>query len=305
MLMAYRYRRQEPVSQGTRRIVRERLDKAMKHLSQDGGQLHEGIHEARKRFKEIRAVLRLARYGLGDRYHVENRWYRDAGRALSEARDAQAVLETWGKLQSRFPELAHERKAAEIKQQLEARLELMGGEQDAVETPRRAIREALPAAYERITRWPIDAKGFEALRQGAKRVYRQGQRNMHDAFCNGGAIQFHEWRKRVKDLWYHTKLLGPVWRDEMKMREVRLKELSDALGDDHDLVVFMQLVQARPRRFGSRDFCTEISNCIALRQQELRADAYWLGHLLYAEKPNSYVNRLETYWHLWRPAPLR
>lgn len=304
--MAYRYRRQETVSRGTRRIVRERLDKAMEQLSLEGGQLHdEGIHGARKRFKEIRAVLRLAQAGLGDRYRVENRWYRDAGRALSEARNAQAVLETWEKLRSRFPELCGQPQTAEIAQRLKARLEGAAGEGMAVETPREAILSALPAAHERVSRWPIAATGFDALREGAKRVYRQGRDNMQSACASGEALHFHEWRKRVNDLCYHTRLLGPVWRDEMQMREVRLKALSDTLGDDHDLTVFTQLIQARPRLFGTRDFCVELGRCIALRQQELRADAFWLGHLLYAEKPKSYVNRLEGYWRLWRPVSLR
>lgn len=303
--MAYHYRRHEPVSRGTRRIVRERLTKAIEQLDLDGERLHEGIHEARKRFKEIRAVLRLARAGLGDRYHVENRWYRDAGRALAEARNAQAAVETWEKLRSRFPDLCNQRGAADVARQLEASLRSAGAGEKSVRAPRDSVREALPAAYERITRWPVRGAGFEALREGAKRIYRQGRRSMREAYASDDALQFHEWRKRAKDLWYHTRLLGPIWRDEMKLRAIRLEELSDTLGDDHDLVVFTQLVQDRPRMFGPRDFRTELSSCIALRQQELRADAYRLGQLLYAERPESYVSRIEAYWRLWRPLSMR
>ncbi|HYW75841.1 MAG TPA: CHAD domain-containing protein [Gammaproteobacteria bacterium] len=303
--MAYRYSRQEPVSRGTRRIVRERLQEAIEQLGLEGDQMHEGIHEARKRFKEIRAVLRLARAELGDRYRVENRWYRDAGRALSAVRDAQAALETWDKLCSRFPQLCIHGRAEAVARRLKSRLGQVGGDQGEIETPRTAIRQALPAAHERVERWPIEAAGFDALREGAKRVYKQGRRNMRDAYESGDSLHFHEWRKRVKDLWYHTKLLRPVWHDAMKMRETGLKQLSDMLGDDHDLVVFAQLIEKRPGMFGPQEFRSELNQCIAVRQQELRADACWLGHRLYAERPKAYVERIEAYWRLWRPLRLR
>ncbi len=303
--MAFRYRRREPVARGTRRIVRERLSNAIEHLSRDGDHLHEGIHEARKRFKEIRAVLRLARAGLGDRYHVENRWYRDTGRSLSATRDAEAALETWEKLRARFPELSDRRGTNQVARRLTARLERIGREQTAAKRPREAVREALPAAYERVSRWPIHGTGFEVLLEGVGRVYRQGRRSMRNAYATGDDLQFHEWRKRAKDLWYHTRLLGPIWRDEMKIREIYLKQLSDDLGDDHDLVVFAQVVQDHPRMFGSPDFCAELGSCILLRRQELRSDAYRTGQLLYAEKPGAYVKRMAAYWHLWRPAGMR
>lgn len=303
--MAYRFRRQEPLSKGVRRIVRERLDQASGHLDLEGEQMHEGIHEARKRFKEIRAVLRLVRAELGEYYRIENRWYRDAGRSLAGLRDMQAAIETWHKLQKHFVELRKPHTGDAIETRLRMRLERQDGEAGDIEKSRATIVESLPNVYERISHWPVNAIGFKGLQVGAQWVYRQGRHNMQVAYVSGQPLEFHAWRKRVKDLWYHTKLLKPVWNDEMSVREAALKVLSDTLGDDHDLVVFMQLIKQHPELCGSPDFCHEIRRCITLRQQELRSRAYGLGCWLYAEKPRAYLRRIETYWRLWRPDRLR
>lgn len=299
--MAYRFRRQESISKGVRRIVRERLNQAIGHLELEGEQMHEGIHEARKRFKEIRAVLRLVRADLDECYSIENRWYRDAGRALAGARDLQASVETWKKLRSRFTDLCESDADNTIEQHLKMRLERENSESGDIRRARETILEGLPGAYERISRWPIMATGFKALRGGAGDSYRQGRRNLQKIHVHADPVTFHAWRKRVKDLWYHTRLIRPVWQEEMSIREAWLKDLSDTLGDDHDLVVFAQLIQQYPDMFGTRDFCGELRQCIDLQQQEFRQRAVWLGRMVYAEKTKAYIRRIQVYWGLWRP----
>ena len=61
------------------------------------------LHEARKELKKLRAALRLARDGL-DRgfYRAESKRFREAGRELATARDAQVKLETLASLRGRF-----------------------------------------------------------------------------------------------------------------------------------------------------------------------------------------------------------
>lgn len=69
--MGYQFEADEHPDAGVRRIVRERIDDAMKQLDRTGAKQHKGIHEGRKRCKEIRAVLRLARRPLGVHYRGE------------------------------------------------------------------------------------------------------------------------------------------------------------------------------------------------------------------------------------------
>jgi len=68
--MAYRLKKNETVGKGTRRIVREQIDRAA-DLTNDQMDRHEAVHQARKRFKKIRGSLRLVRSELGKTYGTE------------------------------------------------------------------------------------------------------------------------------------------------------------------------------------------------------------------------------------------
>lgn len=300
VFVAFRLRRTETVPAGIRRIARERIDDAIAQLQRSGDDHAEGVHQARKRFKEIRAVLRLVRYEMGDRFRVENRWYRDTARALAQARDAQAAIETWDKLRDSFPEQTGTQSMAPIRGRLEQRLERIANEGRNASSA--DVLAGLEAAHERVERWPLYNDEFAALKAGVKRTYAQGRREQDTARANGTDEAFHEWRKRVKDLWYHTTLLRRTWDDVMSARKRQLKMLSDGLGDDHDLVVFGQLIQDEPGLFGAKRQQAQLLDLIEARQQSLREQAHELGGLLYAEKPGAYARRLEAYWHIWRRA---
>lgn len=296
--MAFRFRSTEAVPAGIRRIVCERIDDAAAQLQRSGDDHAEGVHQARKRFKEIRAVLRLVRFDLGERYAVENRWYRDTARALAEARDAQAAIETWDKLRERFPKQLKSQSMTRVRGRLEQRfagIAAAGGDDASAD-----VLAGLGAARERVGRWPLHNDNFTALADGAKRAYARGRGGQREARSSDDHELFHEWRKRVKDLWYHTTLLRRAWDDVMSARKRQLKMLSDALGDDHDLVVFGQLMRDEPELFGNEGQRARLSELVDTRQRALRGDAHELGALLYAEKPGAYVRRIEAYWQVWR-----
>ncbi len=68
----------------------------------------------------------------------------------------------------------------------------------------------------------------------------------------------HEWRKRVKDLWYHVTLLQDAWRPVMSALADEAHELSDRLGDEHDLTR-----PARAGRTSTRARSTAATRCCA------------------------------------------
>jgi len=59
-----------------------------------------------------------------------------------------------------------------------------------------------------------------------------------------GSPAFHEWRKRVKDLWYQAQIVQKL--NETVLCEIAesAKNLGQQLGDLHDLAFFRQRLQA-------------------------------------------------------------
>ena len=64
-----------------------------------GQDVHLGVHEARKRFKKIRTLLRLIRTYLGEPlWREENKTFGDIARSIGAVRDAQSLIECVTKL---------------------------------------------------------------------------------------------------------------------------------------------------------------------------------------------------------------
>ena len=101
--MSFELKQGESLRKGVRRIVRKQLECAQDALEDSGREsLDERIHSARKSFKRVRAVLRLVRYAVGrSAYEFENEAFRDAGRPLSEVRDAKILIEALKSLEKR------------------------------------------------------------------------------------------------------------------------------------------------------------------------------------------------------------
>lgn len=296
--MAFRLRRSEQVPEGIRRITRETLDDAHRQLARTGDERHAGIHEARKHLKEARAVLRLVRPELGRHFAAENHRLRDIARALSPARDARVALDTWDRLALADPSGMAE--DSHVRDRLERRLLDMTDAALDDSGTLECLRDDLASARDSVDGWPLQARGFGTLRQGLRESYRRGRRKRRTALTSGRDEDFHEWRKRVKDLWYQTRLLQGVWPPVMKAGIGQLKRLSDWLGDDHDLTLLRSLLQHEREPRGQRPAAARWPDWINKRQLALRKRASRLGARVYAEKPLAYVTRIEAYWMLWR-----
>lgn len=291
--MSYKLRPRDPAAE-VRKVARQGLEKAIEALSAPPAERGEGVHQARKRFKELRALLRLVRKPLGDQFQRENHRLRDLGRELAESRDATAMLESWDALAARFPEPFAETAFEQVRRQLQVRAtHAESGVADIDARIARVIDE-LKRAQTCIDSWPLQAKGFDLLAGGIKRTYADGCAELARVRLDLSDEQLHQWRKRVKDHWYQTRLLAPSWPKLMQLRSDSLKRLADLLGDDHDLAVMHQLMQAQPELFG--DTQLRLGELIAQRRSELQSAALKLGDELYAEAPAELVARWQRYW---------
>jgi CHAD domain-containing protein len=289
--MSYRLDLDEPVGETLRAVAVERLERAAKRLRDDhGDDPVEAVHGARKDLKKTRALLRLARPGLPAKvYRGENRELRDVGRAMSGGRDADVMVETADGLSERF---GADRTFAALHRRLEANAR--AAREDGIDLG--ALADALEDAAQRAQRWPLERCDLATLKDGEKRAYRAGQKAFAEVREDASDERLHEWRKRVKDLWYHQRLLRDAWRGPMKAQADECDALGSLLGDDHDLATLADTLTGDdgvdPPPSVDVDALLEQ---IATRRGELQAEARAIGDRLYAEKPNAHARRIGRY----------
>lgn len=283
--MAYRLSRRETLHAGALRICREELLGALAQLRGEGPS-DPRVHAARKAIKRVRALLRLLRRPLGTRFSPLDRALRDAGRGLSSRRDAAVASAT-------LLVLAPEPPYAPVREALALRSSAGAADERALADAAGALERVLQS----VEAWPELALGWPALRDGLRDSYRGGRRAMRRAYAEPEAEAFHEWRKRAKELWYHTLLLQGVWKTHQLGAAGSLEELAELLGADHDLEV-VRLALASLDDLDP-ELLAAIEARAALRAAELRAAARALGRRIYAERPSAYLARLRCYWDAW------
>lgn len=293
--MGYKLRPKEPAAE-VRKVARQGIDKAIEALGAPVAERAEGVHQARKRFKELRALLRLVRKPLGADFKCENRRLRDLGRALAESRDAAAMLESWDLLAQRFTEPFAEVAFKQARRRLQDRARRAETTTSGIEERIAEVIGELTSLRERVGTWKLNAKGFDLFAAGVRRTYADGCAELAKVRVDMSDEQLHEWRKRVKDHWYQTRLLTPSWPKLMQLRSDTLKRLADLLGDDHDLAMMRQLMQSEPELFGLPDQCERLDVMIAERRSELQSDALRIGGDIYVDAPDELVERWRRYW---------
>jgi CHAD domain-containing protein len=294
----YRLKDPESPPAGLERIAHGRVANALDELRGKGSDTFaESVHEARKDLKKVRSVLRLVREELGDElYRRENERFRGAGRALSGARDAEVKLETVDTLRKQDGDMPTKRTLRKYLRALESEREEHVADRGELE---RAASE-IEAGRAAIDDWDLEQDSWELVSPGLTRAYRRGRNRYRDTRGDPSAENVHEWRKRVKDLWYDLRILKPIWPELLEETADQAHQLSDALGDHHDLAVLAEDARGRRDRFDSAADLEALLAAIERRQAELLDRALGLGARLYAEKPSAFGNRLEAYWSEWR-----
>jgi CHAD domain-containing protein len=296
--VSFEVRSGESVSHAVRRIARHQIDAMLAEL-RAGPSRRDAIHEARKSSKKLRALIRLVRDEIGERsYRLENDTFRDAVRPLAPVRDAEALVHSLDLLAERFTGEVRPHAFGRLARVLRARLRALRKDPHS----RAAMRHAaalVARARQRVARWTIRDEGWAALERGVVRIYRRARAARRRAAEDPSVECLHEWRKRTKDLRYVIELLEPIWPPVMKTFADQLHELTDRLGDDHDLAQLERLVVAEPVSCGESEDCSAVIGLIEVRRAELLEDARRLGDRLYVEKSRAFVARVRGYWTAW------
>jgi CHAD domain-containing protein len=278
--MKYELRPDQSLGENLRQIFRQQINGA---LALARGEKEAGdtlVHDIRKHLKKARAVLRLVRKEIGNgALRRQDRRLRNAGRLMTEIRDAEVRLETMRQLEEGTHH--HYRSYQKIEKVLAAELENFlaafgGWEKKAV--------PLLEHADQLGKKWPVSGYREQELRRAVRRTYKSGRRALAKVQKELSSANIHELRKQVKLLGYQVGILRP-WNEVVIGELLReLTELGHLLGRVHDLTFLADRLRLErgERHWGKQD--DELLAVIEKTEAELQRDGVEIAERFFAER---------------------
>lgn len=299
--MTFRFNPGETFPDGVHRVIAEECRAIHDELRATGSEeIDAAIHSARKSMKRVRAVLRLVRAGVEKpAYLREIRAFRDLSRRLAPPRDAWVMIRTWDRLTKTWkrnspvadPDLVERIRSLLTQRYLAARNDVV---EERGEPKRVAAR--IRARSKRMMGWPLERLEDAHIFAGLRRQYKRTRRSMRRAIAEPSPENRHEWRKQVKYLWHQTELFAPCRPGVLDTCASELKQLSDLLGDDHDLVVLESLLHEEAASLMSEPDREAVNAALRRRQGRLCASAAKLGARLLKERPRDFAGATAHGW---------
>ena len=276
--MAYRLDLSLDPAEALRAAAVEQIEDAIDQLDAPADPV-KAVHNARKDLKKVRSLLRLGRPKNRRR---DNDALRDIAARLAGARDADVMVATIADLRDRY--------AGQLPARTFTTVANRFAKEAAATTIDPAVTDALEAQRDAVAGWRF---GDADLAAGIARAYARGRNDFRAARRQPTVDGLHEWRKRVKDLWYHAALLEEAWPRPLKALGQEAHALADLLGDDHDLGVLVE-------RFGAQEWpaSVDVAAFVGLCERQrlaLQEEAFALGAKLYAERPGAFARRVSRY----------
>jgi len=280
----------ESAGEDIKRIIIEQIDKASGHLEKDiNEKFDESVHEIRKCIKRIRAAVRLIRDDTGkDLYRQENYFFRDINRNLSEIRSIAVIIETLNNIGSN--DLNNDFKTlinhfSDLKDKIIYTL-------CAQEHRLTRVSGMLQEGKERTGLLPVKENNIGILLGGFTRIFNQCLKCMLIAKNEPVTANLHEWRKKVKYLYYQVQILKPVLPDDFLIYESQLDNLSDYLGMDHDLAELEYSLAGNPDVAGRKDKSCSIMSAVDKSRQEKQTALFVIADEIFGEKLKAEIDNL-------------
>ena len=293
--MAYKFGPDEPVAEAIVRCAREQLDGAIEELREGTRQDPiKAVHEARKAIKKERSLLRFARPAMKPKTRKRvNAELREVARSLSGARDAAVMVQALDTLSERYSGQLPATTFDPIRQHLDSSSARTNGSPRDKSLAAKAAEE-LGTIRLGVDDWVLRVGGWKAIERGLLRSFKRGRKAFRRVRRSHSAEAWHEWRKRVKDLWYQERLLAPTCGPTVRGQAKEAHRLADLLGDDHDLVVLREALT-----HGAMSVPADVDAVVNLldhRRAELQAQALHTGARIYSESPKAFRRRMQRTW---------
>jgi hypothetical protein len=254
--------------------ARTQLARAIACLGWRGRRVHEGVHQARKSMRRVRACLALADFDRSDEGHRLDRRIARLCRELSALRDAHARIETLDRLIEDSEAATQARLLRRVRRSAVAeRSDALARAQraDADFSARRRALQELAATLDALPWADLDD---HRLAQGLKRSLKRCRKAEARALSDGDADDWHRWRRRRRRLLQQHSALEACASDVAQILDPQ-RELAHYLGESQDLSVLL-LHFGHSRRLPSPDreaLGDLLGNALETKQ---RAIARWL-----------------------------
>ena len=299
--MGYVFKQEQSIAQNINRILSEEVKAATNALEDPGESTQEAIHGVRKRIKKIRALFHLVQSELsGQDFRRENTYYRLIGHQLSHLRDATVMINTAEKLRGTYPDQISPKVFATLRKSLVQQQDQAN--RDFFDDPDkiREVTDAFRQARLRVIGLSKHPNAFRMMAPNLKGIYRQARKALKIVTQDPSIHHLHELRKEVKTLWYHTRLLQPIWPGLFGAYEQELGRLGELLGDDHDFGVLAQAMESDRLLLANKQTKETFLRLLHAQRTQLQEQILPLANRLLAEKATDFVGRYRRYWKFWQ-----
>jgi CHAD domain-containing protein len=301
-LTSVRFLAGETLTEGLTRVIDKQFDIALAITDAAPQDQAAAVHETRKAIKRLRAMLRLVRDSIShDVYHTDNAALKLVAAELGAVRDSWVMSQILDRL------LPHDDASAESVDSLVVRLQdRYSAESSAIldnEAHMASIMDQLQNARDRAARWTVMAgeqsaplpHEFATVAPGLQRVYKRGRRGMRIVADSPTDTLLHVWRKRAKYLRHQVEALNVLDPEPLGAMEDRLANLTDLLGDDHDLAVLLTRFHDDHQLVGDLPM-DGVLEAVQESRLQLQAESIALGQDIFEEHSSFFLSYIETVW---------
>lgn len=268
-----------PVGDALLQIANLELDFASDQLAAVSHDRDEAIHQCRKAFKRLRAIVRL---GVAvpevDPGSVDRR-LRDAGRLLAPARDATTAAKVVSRLVDAEPTIAALKRISRPADNVDIPIAKVLRKVDNV----RARLATLFASPETWT--------FARIADGIEATYSAAAMSMNKFEQANDDKRAHAWRKDVQRLLHQLGMIDSICSDLLGPKMRQLAEIADVLGEHHDLAVLRARLEKRRKKL-PRKTARAVAVAAKTQQSELRQRALAIAGDCFAQSPRAFRDSL-------------
>ena len=293
--MSFKLQHGKPLGENLCRICRKQIEGAIAVARVEEYEDGTPVHETRKHLKKARAALRLVRAEIGGLYRQQHHVLRDAGRLISELRDAEVRLQTVRQLQH----VTHRRDlcCGNVETMLVFELEnfmaaFAGWQSQAAPI----LEEALRA----VDCWALDQFSGEQLADAVRLSYKRARKALAQAQASPSAQRFHKFRSRAKLLGYQLSILRPINPLVLKNLSAELAAVSDLLGQAHDLNFLGQRLRDDDSSSQWQREGEKLLGVVETGEGQLQRGAADLGAHFFVERPREFGNRVAQWLENWQ-----